>query len=134
MPSLLRELIVIAAFVAAGSGYTLFTGLAPSPWVKGELDAGEIKYEDAEVIDAIWVDARSEAMFAQAHLPGAFSLNDANWEDNIIPLTGAWLENPRPLIVYCSSESCDTSKRIAARLRAVLPDAEIYSLHGGWPQ
>jgi hypothetical protein len=34
--------------------------------------------------------------------------------------------------VYCGSESCGTSKRIAERLRESLPDAEIYSLKGGW--
>jgi len=47
-------------------------------------------------------------------------------------LMGAWLPAPRPIIVYCGSESCGTSKRIAERLREALPDAEIYSLKGGW--
>jgi 3-mercaptopyruvate sulfurtransferase SseA len=45
---------------------------------------------------------------------------------------GTWLMNPRTIIVYCGSESCATSKLIADRLRESLPDAEIYSLKGGW--
>ncbi|MGB0416771.1 MAG: rhodanese-like domain-containing protein, partial [Coraliomargarita sp.] len=41
-------------------------------------------------------------------------------------------ENPRVIVVYCSSESCSTSREVAEQLRLELPDAEIYSLKGGW--
>jgi rhodanese-related sulfurtransferase len=134
MPSLLRELIIIATLVAVGMGYSLFNGLAPLPWVEPALEVGEIRLVDAEVIDPLWIDARAEDDYTAGHIDGALSLNEANWETHLVELIGAWLESPRPIVVYCASESCGTSKRIAERLRSNLPDAEIYSLHGGWSQ
>ncbi|MGJ8638343.1 MAG: rhodanese-like domain-containing protein [Opitutaceae bacterium] len=132
MPSLLKEFAIIAMLTALGVVYSLFSGLANNPWEETSLEAGEIKLEDAEVINPIWIDARSETEFSEKHIEGALLLNEENWDDGVFELLSVWLEAPSPIVVYCSSSSCDTSKRIAERLRNDLPDAEIYSLHGGW--
>lgn len=132
MLSFLKELFIIAMLTAVGVAYSLFSGHAPRPWIATELDAGEILMVDASVLNPIWIDARSETDYAKNHITNALSLNETNWDEGVILLMGEWLESPRPIVVYCSSTSCDTSKRIAERLRNDLPDAEIYSLHGGW--
>jgi len=132
MKSLTKEVFLIAAITAVGVAYSIFSGQAPAPWVEAELEAGEIRQVDARVLNPIWIDARSETDFDSAHVDGALLLNESNWDSGIFDLMGAWLGAPRPIVIYCASESCDTSKRIAERLRAELPDAEVYSLHGGW--
>jgi len=132
MNSFAKELFLIFAITASGVAYSVISGQAPAPWVEAELEAGEIHMVDAEVLDPIWIDARTENDFEIAHIKGALLLNESNWDDGIFELMGVWLQSPRPVVIYCSSESCGTSKRIAEQLRAELPSAEIYSLHGGW--
>ncbi|HAV12967.1 MAG TPA: hypothetical protein DCX06_05665 [Opitutae bacterium] len=132
MALLIKELTLICVLTLLGASFSIFSGLTQPPWSAPELEAGEIHQVDAEVINPIWVDARPEVDYETAHIEGALSLNDSNWDSQIFDLMGAWLESPQPIVVYCSSASCDTSKQIAERLRMDLPDAEIYSLHGGW--
>jgi len=132
MPSLLRELSILLLLTALGVAYSLLSGHALAPGEPQKLEAGEILLVDAEVINPIWIDARSDFEYQLAHMNGALLLNDDTWDTGFFELMSAWLETPRPIIVYCASSGCDASKRIAARLRNDLPDAEIYSLHGGW--
>ena len=132
MSRLLREFSIIALLTCIGAAFSLFNGLAPLPWVEPDLPAGEIRLVDARVLNVLWIDARGEDAYQQGHIPDAIQLNEDNWDDGIFTLMDAWLGNPRPIIVYCSSARCGTSSRVAERLRDALPAAEIYSLHGGW--
>lgn len=132
MPRFLREILIITALTALGVAFSLFSGLAPLPWAEPTLAAGEIRLVDARALEVLWLDARSEEDYRAEHIPEAICLNEDNWETGLMELMGEWLTQPRPIIVYCGSESCGTSKRIADRLREALPDAEIYSLKGGW--
>ena len=132
MSSLLKELILIAGITLIGVAYSLVGGLAPLPWAEPELAAGEIRLSDAEALDVIWIDARSYEEFEIDHMPDALFFDEGDWDTGLIQLMEQWLMQPRPIVVYCGSESCGTSKRIAERLRDALPDAEIYSLKGGW--
>ena len=132
MSSLLKELILIACITLIGVAYSLVGGLAPLPWAEPELAAGEIRLSDAQALDVIWIDARSYEEFEIDHMPDALFFDEGDWDTGLIQLMEQWLMQPRPIVVYCGSESCGTSKRIAERLRDALPDAEIYSLKGGW--
>jgi len=64
--------------------------------------------------DALWIDARADADFAQVHVPGAVNLNEKNWDTNLAQLFEIW-EPPRPIIVYCSA-GCNSGEKIAAKL------------------
>ncbi|MFT5837338.1 MAG: rhodanese-related sulfurtransferase [Candidatus Azotimanducaceae bacterium] len=132
MLSLLRETTLIAALTLIGVAYSLVGGLAPLPWAEPELAAGEIRLADAQVLTVIWLDTRSYDAFEAGHMPDALFFDENDWDTSLIGLMDVWLIQPRPIVVYCGSESCGTSKRIAERLREALPDAEIYSLKGGW--
>lgn len=128
----IRELAIIFALTLCGATFSLFSGWMPLPWEKPELQAGEIRLADAQVLDVIWIDARSLADYEAEHLPGAVLLNASNWDDGIYDLMDLWLKDARPIIVYCSSAQCNASKYIAEKLRAALPEAEVYTLKGGW--
>ncbi|MGB0257987.1 MAG: rhodanese-like domain-containing protein [Coraliomargarita sp.] len=134
--TLLREFLILSLLVLIGSIYSLVSGLSPAPWAEPELAPGEIRLEDARTLNPIWLDARSEAIYAESHIPSALLFNEDNFDDALIDVVSAWLDSPRPIIVYCSSEQCQTSSRIADRLRTTLLEsdieAEIYSLKGGW--
>lgn len=132
MFALLKEFFIIAWLTVLGATFSLYHGWGPLPWAEPELAAGEIRLADARALDVIWLDARTLEEFEQAHAPGALFFDEADGDASLLGLMDAWLTQPRPIVVYCGSESCGTSQRIAERLREALPEAEIYSLKGGW--
>lgn len=132
MPSLCKEFLVIAVLTLIGATYSLVGELAPLPWAEPELAAGEIRLSDAQALDVIWLDARPYEEYEADHIPDALFFDEGDWDTGLISLMDAWLMQPRPIVVYCGSESCGTSQRVAEGLRAALPAAEIYSLKGGW--
>lgn len=76
-----------------------------------------------------WVDARTRAEFESGHLPAASLLNEDSW-DSLLPEFLAQWQPGQPVVVYCSA-SCESSRRIALRLRlAGLKDVHV--LEGGW--
>ena len=129
--NLLREFALLALVVATGATYSLFSGLAPAPWSTPELAPGEIRLADALPLDPLWIDARSEAEFASAHIPGAIRMDEGDWDGGLLRLMQVWTPG-RTIVVYCASLDCGTSKRIAEALDQALGGVEIYSLHGGW--
>lgn len=132
MASLFKEFVLIGTLSLIGAAYSLVAGLAPLPWAEPALAAGEIRLADAQALEVIWLDARSYDAFASEHIPEALHIDESDWDSGLVQLMEAWLMQPRPIVVYCGSESCGTSQRVADRLREALPDAEIYSLKGGW--
>lgn len=132
MPALAKEFLIIAALTLIGVAYSLVGGLSPLPWEEAELKAGEIRLVDAQALEVIWIDTRAFEDYEQDHISDALFFDEGDWDAGLIRLMDVWLIQPRPIIVYCGSESCGTSNRIAERLRTALPDAEIYSLKGGW--
>ena len=128
---MLRELCIILLLTVIGIAYSLVGGLSTQPGAEPELQAGEIYLADAQTLNPIWVDARALEEFEEGHLPGALFFDESDWDTGLLELMNTWLMQPRPIVIYCKGEDCDTSKRIAERLRKSLPDAEIYSLKGG---
>ena len=128
---MLREFCTILLLTAIGIAYSLVGGLSPLPGTGPRLEAGEIHLADAQALNAIWLDARTIKEFEESHLPGALFLDENGWDTGLLELMDTWLIQPRPIVIYCGTEACETSKRIAERLRKSLPDAEIYSLKEG---
>ena len=81
--------------------------------------------------NAIWVDARPDEEFASDHVPGALSLNEDHWNEQLPQFLAAWSPGKK-VVVYCSSLSCNASREVARRLRkeAQLPD--VFVLEAGW--
>ena len=128
---MLREFCIILLLTVIGVAYSLVSGLSPLPRAVTALEAGEICLADAQAIGVIWVDAGGIKKFEETHLSDALFFDEDDWDTRLFELMNTWLIEPRPIVIYCESEGCDTSKRIAKRLRQSLPEAEIYSLKGG---
>ena len=128
---MLREICIILLLTGIGIVSSLVGGLSQLSGAKPELEAGEIYLADAQALNAIWVDARAIKEFEEGHLPATLFFDESDWDTGLFELMNTWLLQPRPIVIYCGTEACGTSKRIAERLRKSLPDAEIYSLKGG---
>ena len=81
--------------------------------------------------DAIWIDARPQDEFDREHVPGALLLNEDRWNELLPQVLAIWAPEKR-VIVYCSSESCGSSREIAHRLRKEAGLANVFVLEGGW--
>jgi rhodanese-related sulfurtransferase len=81
--------------------------------------------------DAIWIDARPQEEFEREHMPGALLLNEDRWNELLPQVLAAWAPEKR-VIVYCSSESCGSSREIAHRLRKEAGLTNVFVLEGGW--
>jgi rhodanese-related sulfurtransferase len=79
----------------------------------------------------LWIDARPDADFARAHIPGAVSLNEDHWEDLLPGVLDHW-DTTRKIVVYCSSLSCQASHDVARRLREEANMPNVFVLQGGW--
>jgi rhodanese-related sulfurtransferase len=79
----------------------------------------------------LWVDARPDADFSNAHIPGAIPLNEDHWDGLLPALIDQW-DAKRKVIVYCSSLSCQTSRDVARRLREEVNLPNVFVLQGGW--
>jgi rhodanese-related sulfurtransferase len=121
-------LLVLAAMVAVPNFYLQERRpqfLAPA------VPQGEIAIAEARKLpSALWIDARSFADYNKGHMPGALLLNEDNWDESLPQILQQWKPGV-PVIVYCSSVSCQASHEIAKRLMAgnVKP---VFVLHGGW--
>jgi len=92
---------------------------------------GEIRLAEALALQPLWIDARSQSEFAAGHIPEAILLNEDDWDAQLGVLLERW-DFEQPLVVYCSSQTCDASHKVADRLKADLGFESIYVLQGGW--
>ncbi len=101
-------------------------------WNENQLLADEIALSSAiKLTNVIWIDARSAEAYQKDHIPGALLLNEDAWDELIQPVLLAW--NPgRPIVVYCSSLQCQTSREVAKRLRETTGVEPLFVLKGGW--
>jgi rhodanese-related sulfurtransferase len=81
--------------------------------------------------NVIWVDARPDEEFARDHVPGAFSLNEDDWNALLPQFLAGWSPG-RKVVVYCGSLSCNASREVARRLRDEAQLKNVFVLEGGW--
>ena len=126
-PGLLFVLSITAALLA----FCFNPRRAELSWtqpVQMEATLAELMQGDRPVL---WVDARNAAAYELAHIPGALSLTEENWDQQFPLFLAAWSPRLR-VVVYCNSESCDASQAVARRLRNDLNETDIRVLKGGW--
>jgi rhodanese-related sulfurtransferase len=83
--------------------------------------------------DLMWVDARPDAEYSAAHIPGAFSVNEDRWNELLPQFLQQWAPGKK-VVVYCSSQSCNLSREVAHRLRTEVQIPDVYVLQGGWEE
>jgi rhodanese-related sulfurtransferase len=127
--------------LAAAATYALHPK-RPALYFEDEpLAEGEVRWSDVAVRwgshgAVVWVDAREREKFEAGHLEGAVLLNEVEWwellEANVETVLEAATAG-RPVVVYCGTQACEASKKIATRLRDEVGVPEVYVLKGGWP-
>lgn len=128
MPRILRPLaLILLAAVLPAAASALLHPRRPS-WLSDEIPAHLAASNPTRYL---MVDARPATDFATGHIPGAVSLNEDAWDALFPPFLDAW-DGERPILVYCSSLSCATSREVAHRLRTEAGIPEVFVMEGGW--
>ncbi|CAN5147878.1 hypothetical protein BH23VER1_BH23VER1_34530 [soil metagenome] len=104
--------------------------LESEPLARGETTLAAIQENWGG--DVFWIDARPRDEYEAARLPGAFLLNEHEWESQIFEHYEMFIENDLPIVVYCGTHACQESHTIAQRLRQQVGLSEVYVLRGGW--
>ncbi len=67
---------------------------------------------------ALFIDAREPAEFAELHVPGAINLSPkCLQEQGLKALAG--IPPERPLVIYCGQASCDAALKVAEKLQSL---------------
>jgi 3-mercaptopyruvate sulfurtransferase SseA len=102
-------------------------------WSLPVAGPGEVTVPELVTLEGslVWVDARSADAYGKAHIPGAISLNEDNFEEQLPILLEHWFPGS-VVLVYCDSRVCDASHALAERLRAEVGLPDVRVLFGGW--
>jgi len=130
----------IIVLLSIGSAFLIYNVHPKRPalyLVAGQLRPDEVTL--SEVLEwtkgkgVVWIDARKGEDYRKGHVEGAFLLNEQ--EDFFALLEPIWSKiqnlSDRPFVVYCGSEACAASRKVADRLRDSVGIAEVYILSGG---
>jgi len=131
--SLLRQsLLLIALAFLPGVGQALYYREKVS-WQSPVAASEMVSLEQAQSWGdgALWIDARPQEDFEREHVPGALLLNEDRWNELLPQMLATWSPEKR-VVVYCSSESCGSSREIARRLREEARLPKVFVLGGGW--
>jgi rhodanese-related sulfurtransferase len=79
---------------------------------------------------ALFLDARPEAFYQMAHIPGAFSLPEEDFEAAFSRLEPR-LRSSLDVVVYCAGFGCEASHVVARKLKERQIPAVV--LNEGWP-
>lgn len=117
--------LLVVSCVAAGIVFVLNP---PPPATAG---IAELTLSQAEPLNPLWVDARTQREWTAGHTPGAVWVGLEAYNDGLTELASIWRPG-RPIVVYCDA-SCHSSKEVAAKLQKSLgASASIYVLKGGY--
>lgn len=117
---------MLAAVIALSVNHLRSDGLPLvanwSPEAQLQLDSGDslmIPFDEAEALffaqAAVFLDARSQELFAEGHIQGSLSLP---WDefDQRFAAVMADIPQETPIVTYCDGESCGLSKDLAMAL------------------
>ena len=133
--SFVRQVLFLLgiAFLPA-IGQALYFRSAAS-WSQPPADSAPVSVAEAKRWGAtvLWIDARAEAEFAKAHVPGAMRLDEDDWNTLLPTVLAAWSPE-RKVVVYCSRLTCNASHAVAERLPHEVVLKNVYVLQGGWEE
>lgn len=82
--------------------------------------------------DVLWIDARPQEQFDAGHVPQALLLNEQKFDDQLIEHLDTLQTNRKPVIVYCSGQKCEASRKVMQKLKEMGFVQEAFILKGGW--
>ncbi len=133
--ALMQAVILVALSAAAAVAAHFFHPLAPA-WYLVDAPPREDEVTVTEVRnrfggETLWLDARPSDQFAAAHIPGAHSLNEQDFDNQLFQLLDTLQTNTLPVVIYCDGERCEASRKIKERLLDTLPLENVWILKGG---
>ena len=140
MKAALRQalLLIVLASAAAATAFWLHPQ-APSLYLVEEpLQPDEITLKDLSQRwqgDVLWLDARPLDQYTAAHIPGARSLNEQHFEDQLLEMLDILQTNTKPIIIYCGGQKCEASRHVREKLLSRVPieREKCLVLKGGFP-
>ncbi|MBX3737152.1 MAG: rhodanese-like domain-containing protein [Candidatus Didemnitutus sp.] len=130
MKRILRQWLwaaAVAALISLGSLYFHRSELVWAAQANALVDLPEV----SKWPKVLWVDARAETAFQADHIPGAISLNEADWSRGLPAFLAAWSPGTK-VVIYCDSAECGNSAEVTARLRRELQLKDVFVLRNGW--
>jgi rhodanese-related sulfurtransferase len=127
-------LVVLAAVAAFGTQIwhprapALYLSLEPLRDDEVSLAVIGEKFHD----DVLWIDARPAEQFAVNHLPGALNVSEQQFDDQLVQHLDTLQTNTKPVVVYCSGQKCEASRKVMERLKEMGFVKEAFIFKGGW--
>jgi rhodanese-related sulfurtransferase len=136
MKAILQSLMLLSlAAVAAFGTYTwhpkapaLF--LTQEPLRDDEVSMAVIREKFAG--EVLWIDARPADQFAAAHMPGALNVSEQQFDEQLVQHLDVLQTNAKPVVVYCSGQKCEASRKVMERLKEMGFVKDAYIFKGGW--
>lgn len=130
--------ILLALTLLAAAGTHYFHPKAPAWYLDGpvggvtedELSPAEVRKRWGDGV--LWIDARPREQYEMGHIPGALLINEQERDRLMFDAFEKLQSNTLPVVVYCSSQSCDASRRMKEFLKERVAVSEIFLLKGGW--
>lgn len=128
--------VIVLAAIFAAAGTHFLHPKAPAWYVSEEpLKEDEVTMaliRERWQGDVLWVDARPRKDYELGHVPEALLLNEQEADQLLFDYFEKLQDNKKPIVVYCGSEACQASHKMAGYLRERLPGMEVWVLKGGW--
>lgn len=134
---MIREAIILMTISLLGAAGThLFHPRAPA-WYLVEAPLAEDEVSMAVIAekwhgDVFWIDARISEHFDKAHVPGAISLNEQNFDSALFDHIETLQDLKKAVVIYCGTEKCQASRKIKTELLKRMPLENVFILKGGW--
>lgn len=136
MKALGQALILVALAAVAAFGTQAWHPRAPALYLTQEpLRDDEVslavireKFHD----DVLWIDARPADQFAAKHMPGALNVSEQRFDEQLVQHLDALQTNTKPVVVYCSGQKCEASRKVMERLKEMGFVKDAYVFKGGW--
>lgn len=136
MKMLWQAVILLALSVVAALGTYAWHPRAPALYLVEEPlrdDEVSIKVVHEKFGgDVLWIDARPKDQYDAAHVPGALLLNEQGFDEQLLTLLETLQTNAKPVVVYCSGQKCEASRKVMERLKGMGFVREAWVLKGGF--
>ncbi len=139
MKSVFQIAILFAISVSAATISWLARDTNPKPTPIPHCDPAAIKADeicfDQVPADALWIDARSRSEWEKNGYPNSILWNlDPKEDANKMEADAVFkIAESKQVVVYCTSQACDTSRQIAGKIRKLELGPPVKVLHGGHP-
>lgn len=136
MKAFSQSLILVALAAVAAFGTHTWHPRAPALHLTQEpLRDDEVSMEvirEKYAGEVLWIDARPADQFAAQHMPGALNVSEQQFDEQLVQHLDALQTNSKPVVVYCSGQKCEASRKVMERLKEMGFVKDAYIFKGGW--